>query len=60
MNTITLTMAFIMGLTGSLHCAGMCGPIIWIMPFQVLNGFKKWLAIALYHIGRISVYATFG
>ncbi len=49
-----------MGLTGSLHCAGMCGPIIWVMPFQVLSGFKKWLGISLYHIGRISVYATMG
>lgn len=53
-------MAFIMGLTGSLHCAGMCGPIIWMMPFHVLSGFKKWLAIALYHFARISVYALFG
>lgn len=60
MNTVTLTMAFIMGLTGSLHCAGMCGPIIWIMPFQMIKGFKKWLAIGLYHFGRINIYALFG
>lgn len=46
-----------MGLTGSLHCAGMCGPIIWIMPFQFMLGFRKWLSIFLYHFGRISVYA---
>lgn len=50
-------MAFLMGFTGSLHCAGMCGPIIWIMPFQVFSGFKRILAILLYHFGRISVYA---
>lgn len=49
-----------MGLTGSLHCAGMCGPIIWVMPFQQLNGFKKWLSIGLYHLGRITVYALLG
>jgi len=47
-----------MGFTGSLHCAGMCGPIIWIMPFQVFSGVKKALAIFLYHFGRISVYAS--
>ncbi len=47
-----------MGFTGSLHCAGMCGPIIWIMPFQVFAGVRKALAILLYHAGRISVYAT--
>ena len=46
-----------MGFTGSLHCAGMCGPIVWIMPFQLFSGVKKALAIALYHTGRISVYA---
>ncbi len=60
MNTLTITMALLMGLTGSLHCAGMCGPIIWVMPFQLLSGWKKWLAISLYHFGRISVYATMG
>lgn len=58
MGTLGITMALLMGLTGSLHCAGMCGPIIWVMPFQRLSGFKKWLGIGLYHIGRISVYAA--
>jgi len=58
MSTFTLSMALLMGLTGSLHCAGMCGPIVWVMPFGMMNGFKKWLGIALYHIARISVYAS--
>ena len=57
MNTLTCTMALLMGFTGSLHCAGMCGPIMWIMPFQVYSGFRKAIAIGLYHLGRISVYA---
>ena len=57
MNTVTLAMAFLMGFTGSLHCAGMCGPIVWVMPFQSFNGGKKTVAIGLYHLGRISVYA---
>ena len=57
MNTSTLIMALLMGFTGSLHCAGMCGPIVWIMPFQLFSGIRKALAIALYHAGRISVYA---
>ena len=47
-----------MGFTGSLHCAGMCGPIVWIMPFQLFAGIRKFFAIALYHIGRVSVYAS--
>jgi len=57
MGIAAILMAFLMGFTGSLHCAGMCGPIIWIMPFQAFSGLQKMLAIALYHIGRISVYA---
>lgn len=58
MNNVTLVMALLMGFTGSLHCAGMCGPIIWVMPFQVFGGWKKAIALAFYHIGRISVYAA--
>lgn len=45
-----------MGLTGSLHCAGMCGPIVWIMPFQLLQGGKKLAGLLLYHFSRVSVY----
>jgi sulfite exporter TauE/SafE len=51
-------MALLMGFTGSLHCAGMCGPIVWVMPFQAFEGWKKALAVGLYHVGRISVYAV--
>jgi uncharacterized protein len=58
MNTLTYTMALLMGFTGSLHCAGMCGPIVWIMPFQAFTGIKKAAALALYHAGRLSVYAA--
>lgn len=50
-------MALLMGFTGSLHCAGMCGPIMLVLPFQAYSGVKKALAIGLYHAGRISVYA---
>jgi len=60
MSAVTFTMAVVMGLTGSLHCAGMCGPIVWVMPFQKMSGLKKWLSIGLYHFGRITVYALLG
>ncbi|XZF14968.1 sulfite exporter TauE/SafE family protein [Chitinophagaceae bacterium MMS25-I14] len=60
MNAAALGLAFLMGLTGSLHCAGMCGPFIWIMPFQALKGIRKALAVSAYHFGRISVYAAMG
>lgn len=49
-----------MGITGSLHCAGMCGPIMMVMQFQFLEGWKRAAGIAFYHVGRISVYAMLG
>lgn len=60
MGQLTWIMAFAMGLAGSLHCAGMCGPIVWVLPFQLLKGYRKWVGVALYHIARISVYAAMG
>ena len=58
MNSLTLSIAILMGFTGSLHCAAMCGPIIWVMPFERYAGIKKGFALSLYHFGRISVYAA--
>lgn len=49
--------ALLMGLTGGLHCAGMCGPIMLFMPFHHFSGFRKALALAAYHLSRITVYA---
>ncbi len=60
MNAAMLITALVMGLAGSLHCAGMCGPIVWVMPFQQYHGLKRALGIALYHGGRISTYAALG
>lgn len=55
-----LTMAMLMGLTGSLHCVGMCGPIMMVMPFHRFAGVRKAAALLLYHLARISVYALMG
>jgi hypothetical protein len=60
MNPSLLITAFVMGLAGSLHCAGMCGPIVWVMPFQHYTGARRIFGIALYHTGRISAYALLG
>ena len=49
--------ALLMGLTGSLHCVGMCGPIMMFLPFNNFTGVRRIYAIALYHFARISVYA---
>jgi sulfite exporter TauE/SafE len=52
--------AFILGLLGSLHCAGMCGPIAFMLPVDRSNSFKKITQISMYHIGRLLAYAIIG
>lgn len=52
--------ALIFGLISSLHCIGMCGPIAMMLPVDRSNPAKKVVQIMLYHIGRLSAYATLG
>jgi len=56
----TISAAFLMGLAGSLHCAGMCGPIMLILPFAQLKKWQRPLGLLLYHGGRISIYTGLG
>lgn len=52
--------AFILGLLGSLHCVGMCGPIAFMLPVDGTNSLKKAWQISLYHIGRLITYGIIG
>lgn len=52
--------AFLLGLLGSLHCVGMCGPIAFMLPVDRSNSFKKVTQIFLYHIGRLITYGIIG
>ena len=49
--------ALTMGIVGSLHCVGMCGPIIMSIPW---SNTQKALQISLYHVGRAATYAIMG
>jgi uncharacterized protein len=52
-----LATAFIMGLAGSLHCAGMCSPLA----FAVTNMKRSvWLNRLVYNAGRIFTYGILG
>ena len=55
-----LLSALILGLLGSLHCVGMCGPIAFMLPVDRTNSFKKITQITVYHIGRILAYSILG
>jgi len=52
--------AFLLGLLGSLHCIGMCGPIAFMLPVDRSNSFKKALQIGSYHFGRLFSYSLIG
>jgi len=50
----------ILGLMGSLHCAGMCGPIAIALPLRGDNNFQKVFGGILYNLGRTVTYAVIG
>ncbi len=52
--------ALILGLAGSLHCLGMCGPIALAVPVGSAATSQKLLGYGLYHFGRIAAYALLG
>ena len=49
-----------LGLLGSFHCVGMCGPIAFMLPVDRSNTFKKITQIAIYHFGRLLAYSIIG
>lgn len=55
-----LVSAFILGLLGSFHCVGMCGPIAFMLPVDRTNTVKKASQITVYHIGRLLAYSIIG
>ena len=55
-----LGIGFLMGLIGSVHCIGMCGPLTMALPFSLQKNIFKYLAMALYHTGKIMSYAILG
>ena len=52
--------AFILGLLGSFHCVGMCGPIAFMLPVDRNNALKKALQIGVYHLGKLLAYSVIG
>ena len=51
--------AFLLGLAGSVHCIGMCGPLALSVP--VPGGkYARLMAATLYNTGRVATYGIFG
>ncbi|MEJ2584640.1 MAG: sulfite exporter TauE/SafE family protein [Robiginitalea sp.] len=52
--------ALVLGLLGSLHCIGMCGPIAFMLPLNRQSQTKQWSQLSLYHLGRLLAYGLIG
>ena len=52
--------AFLVGLMGSLHCVGMCGPLVLAMPLPRKAMYSQLKARLLYNLGRTTTYAFLG
>lgn len=60
MDTALFISALTLGLLGSFHCIGMCGAIALSLPVQHLEGWRKYVGIVLYNIGRVITYGVLG
>lgn len=52
--------AFLIGVFGSFHCIGMCGPIALALPVQKNSRLNLIVGRLLYNIGRAITYAIIG
>jgi len=52
--------AFLIGLGGSLHCIGMCGPLMFSTLISNKNGGLSFTDWFFYQSGRISIYGIWG
>jgi uncharacterized protein len=55
-----LITAFLTGLVGSLHCLGMCGPIVIGLPLHQQSFAKKMIESLFYNLGRVVTYGLMG
>ncbi|MBN8877909.1 MAG: sulfite exporter TauE/SafE family protein [Sphingobacteriales bacterium] len=51
---------FLLGLAGSLHCIGMCGPLSLAIPVGGVDPKNKAFILLSYQAGRISTYGLIG
>lgn len=52
--------AFFVGLVGSLHCIGMCGPIAIALPVPDSSNLSFFTGRILYNLGRVVTYSFLG
>lgn len=52
--------AFLIGVMGSFHCVGMCGPIVLALPSRYNSRTAYLFGRVLYNFGRIATYSVLG
>lgn len=52
--------AFLLGFAGSLHCAGMCGPLLLAMPTGSGSTGRQVYRRVIYQLGRVLTYTLLG
>lgn len=55
-----LAPALLLGLAGSLHCVGMCGPLLLALPLDASGKWQVLRKMLVYHAGRILTYVALG
>ncbi|GAB2682206.1 sulfite exporter TauE/SafE family protein [Aliiglaciecola sp. 3_MG-2023] len=60
MNEISWFSAILIGLAGSVHCAGMCGGIVTSFTFALPKNQSQWPFLIAYNTGRILSYSLAG
>jgi uncharacterized protein len=62
MTTTDLSIAFALGLVGSIHCLQMCGPLVvaYSLPLGAAVRSRQFVAHASYNVGRVTTYTLLG
>ncbi len=55
-----ISTALLLGAAGSLHCAGMCGPLAFALPVAHDNPYSRLAGGSLYNFGRVLSYTVLG
>jgi sulfite exporter TauE/SafE len=60
MDQVLLISSFVLGIGGSLHCLGMCGPLAMSLPFSSMQKAKRNAQLVIYFLAKAFGYGLIG
>ena len=60
MSYAVLISSFLLGIGGSLHCLGMCGPLALSIPYSHGGIMPKWMKLLTYYTAKALAYGAMG